>query len=283
MKTEKNLKNKLRTKYYNFDVRQSLRIRLSLTMICAVLIIIVLCWGINKVFLQRVYEKTKLEAVEEAYEFINSNFTESVLEAYAKNDISNETIDKMFTEVERAASAGGLSVTIYKRYSVGNENYYEIFYPINNSDRDRRNFQNKIGRMDDIEDVANITVLKNEKNYVVYEIYDSRLKFRNLELTGVLDSGVYVNLNTNFAILEESANISNRFLAWIGIGVGIFASIALYFISKNITKPILELSEIAEKMANLDFDVDYKVNTKDEIAVLGNSINFLSKKLYHYQ
>ena len=40
-----------------------------------------------------------------------------------------------------------------------------------------------------------------------------------------------------------------------------------------------ELSDIAKRMSNLDFNVKYRVESNDEIGELGHSINLLSEKL----
>ena len=57
---------------------------------------------------------------------------------------------------------------------------------------------------------------------------------------------------------------------------GIIAS----FISKKFTEPILELNNIANKMAKLDFSQKYRIkDTEDEINDLGKSINTMSDKL----
>ena len=53
----------------------------------------------------------------------------------------------------------------------------------------------------------------------------------------------------------------------------------MLLISKRFTKPILDLLSIAKRMSELDFDVKYQVKSKDEIGVLGNSINILSERL----
>ena len=51
-------------------------------------------------------------------------------------------------------------------------------------------------------------------------------------------------------------------------------------ISKRFTKPISELSNIANKMSNLDFSQKYRIkDTDDEIDNLGKSINTMSDKL----
>ena len=79
--------------------------------------------------------------------------------------------------------------------------------------------------------------------------------------------------------INESVNISNRFILIIGtiaIFIGVFI---VLFISRSFTKPILQLSEIANEMAHLNFDVKYDVKGKDEINSLGKSINILSERL----
>jgi len=257
------------------NLKKSLRLRLSLIMIASVVCIIILCWVINKLFLQGVYEKSKLQAVEEAYKFIDEKFTEEVVTQYS-DDIENNEMDSLFTDLERAMSKLGLTVTLYKKYEVGNEFFYEIYYPTNNSLREREHFKDKIIRSDDLK---RKNIIKQTESYIIYKSYDNRLKFQNLELIGMLESGISVNLNINFEVMEESARISNRFLATIGLLVGAIASIILYFISNSVTRPVLEVSRIARKMANLDFDEKYNVVSEDEIGVLGESINSLSKKL----
>ena len=56
-------------------------------------------------------------------------------------------------------------------------------------------------------------------------------------------------------------------------------SIGVFFATKSFVRPIGELSDIAKRMSNLDFNVKYKVETGDEIGELGHSINVLSEKL----
>ena len=43
------------------------------------------------------------------------------------------------------------------------------------------------------------------------------------------------------------------------------------------TKPIIRLTELSRKMADLDFDVKYEGKSKDEIHVLGENMNYLAK------
>ena len=82
------------------------------------------------------------------------------------------------------------------------------------------------------------------------------------------------------ASIQESVQISNRFLYLIGCFTIVVGGIVLLFISKRFTKPILELNDIANKMAKLDFSQKYRItDTDDEINNLGKSINTMSDKL----
>jgi two-component system sensor histidine kinase ResE len=59
----------------------------------------------------------------------------------------------------------------------------------------------------------------------------------------------------------------------------LLALILGYFISKGITRPILEMKRQAQKMARGDYQVQIDNLPKDEIGELGKSFNYLSNKL----
>ena len=79
--------------------------------------------------------------------------------------------------------------------------------------------------------------------------------------------------------MAENIGIFNTFLLYVGVGVIISGVILMVFIGNNFTKPIRKLTEIAQKMADFNFEVRYPVKEHDEIGVLGSSINTLSENL----
>ena len=80
--------------------------------------------------------------------------------------------------------------------------------------------------------------------------------------------------------IKESVKISNTLLLMIGGVTLAVAGVVASFISKKFTNPILQLNDIANKMAKLDFSQKYRVtDTEDEINELGRSINTMSDKL----
>ena len=62
------------------------------------------------------------------------------------------------------------------------------------------------------------------------------------------------------------------------ISIALGGAIA-FVVSEEFTKPIQELSNISEKMANLDFSKKYEGEDEDELGSLGGNINKMSEKL----
>lgn len=80
--------------------------------------------------------------------------------------------------------------------------------------------------------------------------------------------------------IQDSVQISNQFLLILGFATMIIGGIAILVITERFTKPIEELNDIANGMANLDFSKKYRIqDNEDEINELGRSINTLSDKL----
>ena len=93
--------------------------------------------------------------------------------------------------------------------------------------------------------------------------------------------------NENFIILRkpiksinESVLIANQFHMVAGIIVIFIGSIFIIVFSKRITKPIIEMSNVAENISKLEFDKLINIKSEDEIGKLGESINKISEKLY---
>ena len=101
--------------------------------------------------------------------------------------------------------------------------------------------------------------------------------YNNRADQGKVNSVVFVRYNLKS--IEESSDIANTFLFYVGLIVMMIGTLAMFFITKQFTHPILKLSGIAKKMTDLDFNAKYDENAKDEIGELGRSINSLSDKL----
>ena len=125
-------------------------------------------------------------------------------------------------------------------------------------------------------------VLREYDNYMIQKTFDPLSKTFYLESWGFFSDNATIFIMTMpMESIHESAAISHRFLMFVGIVVILAGSILIYFITRHITMPIKRLSELSEKMSNLDFDARYETSRRstEEIDTLGNSMNVLSERL----
>ena len=100
-----------------------------------------------------------------------------------------------------------------------------------------------------------------------------------MELWGTLKNGDMVIMRTPIESIRESVAVSNRFYTYIGIILAVVSGIVIWIVSGRITRPILELTDISDKMAKMDFEAKYKGDSDNEIGVLGSHINEMSENL----
>lgn len=123
-------------------------------------------------------------------------------------------------------------------------------------------------------------VLKQHDNYVVEKNRDFRSSSTYMESWGYFsDNCTMFIMSMPLASIQESVALSNRFTSWVGLIVLVFGSIMMCFVTNRITKPILKLSALSEEMSRLNFDVSYEDDAKDEVGILGRSMNSLSHSL----
>lgn len=78
----------------------------------------------------------------------------------------------------------------------------------------------------------------------------------------------------------EKAILSIRNLLFFAAGLGTILTTGLAFVvSKNLSRPVLQMTKVAERMARGDFQGKVNVVTGDEVGKLGRTLNFLAETL----
>ena len=122
--------------------------------------------------------------------------------------------------------------------------------------------------------------LKEHENYVVETNYDFRSRSSYMESWGFLsDNRTLFIMSMPLASIRESVELTNRFTTYVGLSALVLGSILMYFVTRRVTNPLLRLAALSERMSELDFDAKYEEDSRDEIGVLGRSMNTLSDKL----
>ena len=126
-------------------------------------------------------------------------------------------------------------------------------------------------------------ILDNEKKLSKKYIYDIEDKnnAQNTKLVFIskMSNGKFIILRKPVKGIHESVSIANEFYIFAGLIVIFIGGIFIFIFSKRITKPIIEMSNVAENISNLEFDKIVHIESQDEIGRLGKSINKISEKL----
>lgn len=122
-------------------------------------------------------------------------------------------------------------------------------------------------------------IMEDEENYTIARVADIRSQMEYIEIWGVLSNGNFFIIRTALEGIQDSVAIANRFLAYVGILSILVSGITIWYVSRKVTDPILELADISRRMTHLDFDVRYHGSSRNEIALLGENINKLSETL----
>ncbi|MFB5583794.1 HAMP domain-containing histidine kinase [Bacillus albus] len=111
------------------------------------------------------------------------------------------------------------------------------------------------------------------------KIYDQEKMKSSFFVKYIAKDDKLILVGVSIAHSNEVIKTLNSFYLYM-LGITIFLIIVLVWIlSTTITKPLKELSEVAEDISNLKFE-RAKVKTNDEIGDLATSINIMSDKLH---
>lgn len=220
---------------------------------------ILLCWFINNTFLEKYYLNNKQKAMMSAYLIINKVSNEGTIES--------EDFDIEFQKICGKNNINIILLDAETRTLKTSISDYEIL------SRQLLDYVFKKGITDKDK------LLSSEENYEMYIKMDERTQLEYVDMWGVLDNGNLFLFRSPLEGIQESVALANRFLAYVGIGSAIFSAVIILLVSRKITEPIMELTQISEKMKHLDFDAKYTGKSKTEIALLGQNINELSETL----
>lgn len=240
------------------DKFKSVRFKLFFIMCVVILIIVLFLILINSIVLENFYIYSKTATIKQVYRKVNN---------YYASENPNINLE---TELKKVAYKNNFDILIKTDTNLiiftSDKEFLSSTYilkDINEITRENINTQN------DKKNNLNIKITTDETNNINY-----------MFLTGILDNGYVLYIRMPISPIKESVKISNTLLLMIGGVTLAVAGVVASFISKKFTNPILQLNDIANKMAKLDFSQKYRVtDTEDEINELGRSINTMSDKL----
>ncbi len=238
---------------------QSVRTKLFLTLCIVIIMIIAFLVIINNVVLESFYYYSKKNASLEAFDYINEKMNDTEFADFS-------------IELEKLSLANHFDIIIKQQENeiyATNKDFSEDFGEIPEVKYD---VEYNVFRQDDI--------MYSDQNVTIRKIQDKKNGVNFILLVGTLENGNTLFIRMPITLIKESVEISNKLLYLIALIAVVLGGIAITWITEKFTKPIEELNDIANKMANLDFTKKYRIHdNNDEIDALGKSINTMSIKL----
>jgi len=236
-------------------------------MVIALLFSFIGTWIFSGLFIQGAYRGDRASNMETIYERLETLFTSDSTEGEIKS-YGNYLRDKY-----NISAFYIVSTTTHK-------SYYYADMTENLGDYKLYLYDYYMGQ-----DINVDEYLINKDNYRV-------MRCENLIKTSITDTSTteYIDLygSINDWILlvrmplesiHDAVQFANRFYIYIGVIILAAGSIITFFITKRLTKPILKLSSLTTRMADLDFSAKYTDDGCDEIGVLGRNMNLMADKL----
>ena len=259
-------------------MRHSIKARFAMVFVGLMAFVLIATWCVNNWFLESFYTMDKVATLEKAYTGIDRIVTETEQKGTDIFEYFKSTYDP---NRENEGPIQQLFRVLGEKYNMNivlMDSATDQVLISNTGERDY--LSSRVQGYIFGKNMPKVSILKTHDNYFIQKTYDKRSDSYYLESWGYFsDNKTIFLMSTPLARIRESVELANRFLAYVGIAALLVGSLFIYFATKKITSPILQLANLSEKMSNLDFDAKYTGQAEDEIGVLGNSMNRLSDTL----
>ena len=211
---------------------KSVRFKLFVTM-CVVIAVIVLCLvAINSVVLRSFYLYSKIDSLKSVYAKINNYYN------------SNSTSNSLEEELRRIAFNNNYDIFIRT------ESNMIVF----STDKDLYSAIDILAAANQ----SNNEIVLDDGKIEIKKVNDTVNNISYILLSGQLDNGYELYISIPAVPIDESVEISNQTLILIGIIILLISAFIVSYISKKFTAPIVQLNNITNKMARLDFSQKYR-------------------------
>ena len=237
------------------EALKSVKVKLFLMLSLIILLIILFLILVNNFVFGEFYLYSKTQSLKSVYEVINDYY----------NSGANIDID---SELEKIAIKNNFDILIR------NDQNINVF-------TSNKDFFSTLGQMNEMTNsMSSGQIIEQDEKYNIKKMKDIKTGISYVLLSSQLDNGYLLYIRIPLTSIEESVKISNNFLYLMAGFTILISAVIVSFVTRKFADPILELNNIAKKMANLDFSHKYRItDADDEINNLGKSINVMSDKL----
>ena len=243
-------------------MKNSLSRQMTMVFVCLLAFVLCVLFIVNARFLSRYYISHKQQDLVNTYE--------EIVDAQKNGTLSDEeTQKKLQYGLEKT------NIDVYAMYADADKNV--VITNVKEGGLLYKQMLRIFFSKDD--DMAEKSVLLKTDDYVICKMTDTQSNTQYLEMWGYLDDDGFVTMRSPLESIRDSAILANQFLIYMGLIGMIVGGILVWFFSRRITRPVMELAQLSEDMANLNFEARYTSGGKNEIGILGENFNKMSSQL----
>lgn len=231
--------------------------QIAIIIIACISVTVAVCWSLNTWLLGDFYLERKEASMKEVYELIdNEAELGSLYTGEFALQLQRINVNKSLTSIVVRADGRVLVSTSSDTEGLVLQLQNTIF------------------------NTENQEILEINRDYVIEKQMDTRMNEEYLVLWGTLSDGNLLMIRSPLEGINDSVELSNQFMLYVGIVVIIIGIIAAAIIGRRFTKHIRELTELSKRMSELDFRAKYVPGRySNEIDELGVNFNEMSDTL----
>ncbi len=273
---------------------RSIRFKMTVVLILILGGVLFFAYIMNSLFAEQYYVDREKRNLLDAYHQIDTAMKEGEDSGNLDNVIEDLSMESNIKILALQISGNILSLKGNKANLRDDDRMYEAMFGylqtiyINKDfhewmfEEDQEVRQEIIKSLSESEDVADQEICKLIKEgCFITDMRDRRGSDHGLYLFGCNRGKYLLAMRIPLADIQDSAAISRQLMLRIGLLGILIGSIIMFSYASTFTKPIKEIAAASEEMAHLNFDVKVRTDRKDELGMLGHSINSMSEQLEH--
>ena len=216
---------------------------------------------VNNAYMTQFYELRLRHTLTNAYQQVDAHISE-------ESGPDEEYFEEEFRALERS---GNITLVVL-------DQDFDLVFDF--TDRDEEIMAARLYAYSFHIDEGDATIISQKEDYTIQRKTDEKFHTEYLEMWGILpSSGYHFIMRIPMESIKTSARISNEFILYTILTAIVICIFFIAWMSGRIARPIRELTDLSERMANLDFDAKYTSGGQNEIGQLGEHFNRMSETL----
>lgn len=260
-----------RIKFEKISVKWRLFIYLSIFAAAT----LILLWFMQVVFLQNFYKAIKVNDIKSAANSISKNIDSADLQTYIKTIVQKKDFSIVVTDIEGNTiySEGFSPNSVIQHMSEQG-----LFSLIKNAQSNSGAYLNRYDRGGVIFDQINKDNFPDHLPKPVGNKMAESMLYTKI-VTKADGTQVAIILNANISPVDATVLTIRIQLIYVTAVMIIFAFLLALFISKRISKPIIQINTSAKELSQGHYNVRFSENGYKEIAELGGTLNIAAHEL----